>query len=404
MPEAVVDELEPVQIDKAHRNGRARASGATQRDVEMLAKQHAIREPGERVVVGEKRELLLGRLASGDVADHAVQERHLAVLVEDALAALQHPPHGSVDMQDAVLELERRLPADRLGDDLFDALAILGVDHARVGAHVVVHELRRGIARDRLDSLRDELHRPVERRRAAVDRARDVLDQCGQPFAVPTTEGRFFLVHATSVGAIGGDRIPLSGHDGAALGWASMPCTAQTAGAAGGVLGHTYAVALSGFENARLLSAKRAISSRAVVQAPQCCCCTAFRRRMSAGGTSLQCWLASTPSWCLICAGMERHGRRAGGQRGEGYSKREMAAELIELMAGLGHERFAVVGHDRGARVAYRLALDHPERVTRVALLNIIPTIDQFERMGKGPRSVTGPGSSSPSRRRFPSA
>jgi haloacetate dehalogenase len=75
----------------------------------------------------------------------------------------------------------------------------------------------------------------------------------------------------------------------------------------------------------------------------------------------------------------------AGGPRGEGYSKREMAGELVELMAALGHERFAIVGHDRGARVAYRLALDHPERVTRVALLNIVPTIEQFERMGGGP-------------------
>ncbi len=75
----------------------------------------------------------------------------------------------------------------------------------------------------------------------------------------------------------------------------------------------------------------------------------------------------------------------AGGPEGEGYSKREMAAELVELMAGLGHERFAIVGHDRGARVAYRLALDHPERVSLVALLNIVPTIDQFERMGAGP-------------------
>ena len=54
-------------------------------------------------------------------------------------------------------------------------------------------------------------------------------------------------------------------------------------------------------------------------------------------------------------------------------------------MSQLGHERFAVVGHDRGARVAYRLALDHPERVTHVALLNVVPTIDQFERMGAGP-------------------
>jgi haloacetate dehalogenase len=75
----------------------------------------------------------------------------------------------------------------------------------------------------------------------------------------------------------------------------------------------------------------------------------------------------------------------AGGPRGEGYSKREMAGELIKLMAAFGHERFAVVGHDRGARVAYRLALDHPECVTRVALLNIVPTVEQFERMRAGP-------------------
>jgi haloacetate dehalogenase len=75
----------------------------------------------------------------------------------------------------------------------------------------------------------------------------------------------------------------------------------------------------------------------------------------------------------------------AGGARGEGYSKREMAGELVELMAALGHERFAVVGHDRGGRVAYRLALDDPERVTRTALLNVLPTVEQFERMGAGP-------------------
>lgn len=74
-----------------------------------------------------------------------------------------------------------------------------------------------------------------------------------------------------------------------------------------------------------------------------------------------------------------------GGPRGEGYTKREMAAELVALMAELGHERFAVVGHDRGARVAYRLALDHPRHVSRVALLDVVPTIDQFERMGAGP-------------------
>jgi haloacetate dehalogenase len=71
----------------------------------------------------------------------------------------------------------------------------------------------------------------------------------------------------------------------------------------------------------------------------------------------------------------------AGGPLGEGYSKREMAAELVELMGRLGFQRFTVVGHDRGARVAYRMALDHPATVERLAVLNIVPTVDQFERM-----------------------
>jgi haloacetate dehalogenase len=70
-----------------------------------------------------------------------------------------------------------------------------------------------------------------------------------------------------------------------------------------------------------------------------------------------------------------------GGPLGEGYSNRERAAELVELMAGLGLERFSVVGHDRGGRVAYRMALDHPAVVDRLAVLNIVPTVDQFERM-----------------------
>jgi haloacetate dehalogenase len=70
-----------------------------------------------------------------------------------------------------------------------------------------------------------------------------------------------------------------------------------------------------------------------------------------------------------------------GGELGEGYSNRERAAELVELMARLGHERFSVVGHDRGGRVAYRMALDHPDAVERLSVLNVIPTVEQFERM-----------------------
>jgi haloacetate dehalogenase len=60
-----------------------------------------------------------------------------------------------------------------------------------------------------------------------------------------------------------------------------------------------------------------------------------------------------------------------------------MAEDQLEVMATLGFERFALVGHDRGGRVAYRLALDHPERVTRLAVLDIVPTVETWARMDR---------------------
>ncbi len=62
-----------------------------------------------------------------------------------------------------------------------------------------------------------------------------------------------------------------------------------------------------------------------------------------------------------------------------GYSKRTMAADLVVVMERLGFDRFAVVGHDRGARVSYRMALDHPASVARLVTLDIVPTLDTFE-------------------------
>jgi haloacetate dehalogenase len=56
------------------------------------------------------------------------------------------------------------------------------------------------------------------------------------------------------------------------------------------------------------------------------------------------------------------------------YSKRAMAADMVRLMENLGFPKFAVTGHDRGGRVAYRLALDHPRRVARLAVLDVVPT------------------------------
>jgi haloacetate dehalogenase len=64
----------------------------------------------------------------------------------------------------------------------------------------------------------------------------------------------------------------------------------------------------------------------------------------------------------------------------EPYSKRAMARDAVAVMRQFGFERFDVAGHDRGGRVAYRLALDHPERVRKLATLDILPTGEHFRR------------------------
>jgi haloacetate dehalogenase len=103
------------------------------------------------------------------------------------------------------------------------------------------------------------------------------------------------------------------------------------------------------------------------------------------------CWRKVAPQLAgthtVVAPDLRGYGDTAappGGPRGEGYSKREMAGELVTLMTILGFDRFAVVGHDRGARVAYRMALDHPARVERLVVLNVLPTVEQFERMPAG--------------------
>src|SRR5580693_4558374 len=63
-----------------------------------------------------------------------------------------------------------------------------------------------------------------------------------------------------------------------------------------------------------------------------------------------------------------------GGENHVAYSKRVMAQDQVEVMQHLGFQKFAVVGHDRGGRVAHRMALDHADRVTKLAILDIVPT------------------------------
>jgi haloacetate dehalogenase len=81
--------------------------------------------------------------------------------------------------------------------------------------------------------------------------------------------------------------------------------------------------------------------------------------------------------YTVIAADLRGYGDSSkpdGGPDHAGYSFRAMAHDQVEAMVALGHDRFLVCGHDRGARVAHRMALDHPERVRKVAFLDIVPT------------------------------
>jgi haloacetate dehalogenase len=79
----------------------------------------------------------------------------------------------------------------------------------------------------------------------------------------------------------------------------------------------------------------------------------------------------------VVCPDLRGYGQSS---KPADMSKRAMARDVVALMERLGHERFAVAGHDRGAIAAYRTALDHPDRVVRLAVLDGIPVIEHLER------------------------
>jgi len=91
--------------------------------------------------------------------------------------------------------------------------------------------------------------------------------------------------------------------------------------------------------------------------------------------------LPLTRNFTVVAADLRGYGdssKPPGGADHARYSKREMAADMRTLMLSLGHARFAVLAHDRGARVAHRLAVDHPAAVRRLVLLDIAPTLDMY--------------------------
>jgi len=87
-------------------------------------------------------------------------------------------------------------------------------------------------------------------------------------------------------------------------------------------------------------------------------------------------------SFTVVATDLRGYGdssKPTGGAGHANYAKREMARDQVEVMRALGFERFLLCGHDRGGRVAHRLALDHPDRVERLAVLDIAPTKAMYE-------------------------
>ncbi|MFA5950192.1 MAG: alpha/beta hydrolase [Hyphomicrobium sp.] len=97
------------------------------------------------------------------------------------------------------------------------------------------------------------------------------------------------------------------------------------------------------------------------------------------------CWRKVAPllakTFTVVAADLRGYGassKPVGGPGHQNYAKRAMAEDQVCLMRKLGFERFQLAGHDRGGRVAHRLALDHPEAVTRLAVLDIAPTAAMY--------------------------
>jgi haloacetate dehalogenase len=102
------------------------------------------------------------------------------------------------------------------------------------------------------------------------------------------------------------------------------------------------------------------------------------------------CWHRVAPilaeRFTVVCSDLRGYGdsgKPPGDPEHLAYSKRRMAQDQVEVMQSLGFSEFAVVGHDRGARVAHRMALDHTEKITKLALLDIIPTNTAFANVNK---------------------
>ncbi len=136
---------------------------------------------------------------------------------------------------------------------------------------------------------------------------------------------------------------------------------------------------LDGFEQTRIATTGAEINLRRAGQGPPLLLLHGYPQ-------TLVMWHRIAPAlakrFTVVLADLRGYGDSAkppGGNHHEAYSKRAMARDQAEVMTALGFEEFAVVGHDRGARVGHRLALDHGSRVTKLAVLDIAPTLAMYE-------------------------
>jgi pimeloyl-ACP methyl ester carboxylesterase len=94
-------------------------------------------------------------------------------------------------------------------------------------------------------------------------------------------------------------------------------------------------------------------------------------------------------SFFVVCPDLRGYGQSKLPPDAPGHaqsSKRVMASDVVALMRYLGHDRFSVVGHDRGALVAFRTAMDHPDAVQRFVVMDGLPVIEHLERRTSSPR------------------
>ena len=98
-----------------------------------------------------------------------------------------------------------------------------------------------------------------------------------------------------------------------------------------------------------------------------------------------QMWRKVVPSlldqFTVVCPDLRGYGDSD--KPRDGYDKRSMAKDMHDVVQALGHRRFALIGHDRGARVAHRLAMDYPDKVRNLTVLDIVPTHTVFKNTGK---------------------